>query len=91
MGELKNTYTQILKEEILGLEGTSLRDARVLGAIGVLEFESPSNLAGFKEFARSRGVWLRPYSKWLYTMPSYVISEEDLRRVTGVMKDWVSH
>ena len=82
---------QILKEEIQGLNGKSLRDARVLGAIGVLEFESPSNLAGFKEFARSRGVWLRPYSKWLYTMPSYVISEEDLRRVTGVMKDWVSH
>ena len=82
---------QILKEEIQGLNGTSLRDTRVLGAIGVLEFESPSNLVGFREFALSRGVWLRPYSKWLYTMPSYVISEEDLRRVTGVMKDWVSH
>ena len=82
---------QILKEEIEGLEGTSLCDARVLGAIGVLEFESPSNLVGFKEFACSKGVWLRPYSKWLYTMPPYVINEEDLRRVTGVMKEWVSH
>ncbi|BAY85874.1 adenosylmethionine-8-amino-7-oxononanoate aminotransferase [Calothrix parasitica NIES-267] len=82
---------QILKQEIQGLEGASLCDARVLGAIGVLEFESPSNLVGFREFALSRGVWLRPYSKWLYTMPPYVISEEDLRRVTGVMKEWVLH
>ncbi|MEH1776621.1 adenosylmethionine--8-amino-7-oxononanoate transaminase [Nostoc sp.] len=82
---------QVLKEEILGLEGPSLCDARVLGAIGVLEFESPSNLMGFREFALERGVWLRPYSKWLYTMPPYVIGEDDLRRITGVMKEWVSH
>lgn len=82
---------QILKEEIQGLEGASLCDARVLGAIGVLEFESPSNLVGFKEFACSKGVWLRPYSKWLYTMPPYVISESELRRVTTVMKEWVLH
>ena len=82
---------QVLFEEIQGLEGPSLCDARVLGAIGVLEFESPSNLIGFREFARERGLWLRPYSKWLYTMPPYVISEEDLRRITAVMKEWVSH
>jgi adenosylmethionine---8-amino-7-oxononanoate aminotransferase len=81
---------QVLKEEILGLEGPSLCDARVLGAIGVLEFESSSNLMGFREFAVDRGVWLRPYRNWLYTMPPYVISEDDLRRITGVMKEWVS-
>ncbi len=82
---------QVLKEEILGLEGPSLCDARVLGAIGVLEFECPSNLMGFREFAVDRGVWLRPYRNWLYTMPPYVISEDDLRRITAVMKEWVSH
>ncbi len=82
---------QILREEIQGLSGVSLCDARVLGAIGVLEFESPSNLIGFKEFALKRGVWLRPYSKWLYTMPPYVIGENDLRQITAVMKEWVKH
>ncbi|MEO1432415.1 MAG: adenosylmethionine--8-amino-7-oxononanoate transaminase [Cyanobacteria bacterium J06632_19] len=82
---------QVLQQEIQGLEGTSLCDARVLGAIGVLEFESPSNLIGFKKFARDRGVWLRPYGKWLYTMPPYVINEDDLRQITGVMKEWVSY
>lgn len=80
---------QVLKEEIEGLEGASLCDARVLGAIGVLEFESSSNLIGFREFAVERGVWLRPYGKWLYTMPPYIINEEELRRITAVMKDWV--
>ncbi|MEO1765426.1 MAG: aminotransferase class III-fold pyridoxal phosphate-dependent enzyme, partial [Cyanobacteria bacterium J06629_18] len=90
LGKIK-AIEQVLKEEIEGLEGKSLCDARVLGAIGVLEFESPSNLVGFREFACSKGVWLRPYSKWLYTMPPYVISEEELRRVTAVMKEWVSY
>ena len=82
---------QILKEEFKGLEESSLCDVRVLGAIGVLEFESPSNLIGFREFACDRGVWLRPYGKWLYTMPAYIINEDDLRQVTGVMKEWVLH
>jgi len=81
---------QLLFEELQGLEGASLCDARVLGAIGVLEFESPSNLMGLREFAYSRGVWLRPYGKWLYTMPPYVINEDDLRQITAVMKEWVS-
>lgn len=80
---------QVLFEEIQGLEAQKLCDARVLGAIGVLEFESPSNLVGFKEFARDRGVWLRPYSKWLYTMPPYIINEEELRQITAVMKEWL--
>lgn len=82
---------QILREEIQGLSGASLCDARVLGAIGVLEFESPSNLIGFREFALKRGVWLRPYSKWLYTMPPYVIGENDLRQITAVMKEWIKY
>ncbi|MUG98145.1 adenosylmethionine--8-amino-7-oxononanoate transaminase [Scytonema sp. UIC 10036] len=82
---------QVLKEELQGLEGRSLCDARVLGAIGVLEFECPSNLTGFREFALDRGVWLRPYSKWLYTMPPYIIGEDNLRRITAVMKEWVKY
>ena len=82
---------KVLKEEFHGLDGPSLCDARVLGAIGVLEFESPSNLMGFREFARDRGVWLRPYGKWLYTMPPYVIDKDDLRQITAVMKEWVSY
>lgn len=90
LGKVK-AIERVLTEELGGLEGASLCDARVLGAIGVLEFECPSNLIGFRDFAVDRGVWLRPYSKWLYTMPPYVIDEDDLRRITTVMKEWVSH
>ena len=45
-------------------------------------------LAGVADFARERGVWLRPFGRWLYTMPAYVTSNHDLRRITEVMKHW---
>ncbi len=35
--------------------------------------------------AVDRGVWLRPFRDLIYTMPPYVIGEEDLARVTGAM------
>lgn len=82
---------RILKEELLGVTGSSVSDARVQGAIGVLEFDAAANLKGLRDFARSRGVWLRPVGKWLYTMPPYVIEEEELRKVTTVMREWVSY
>ncbi|MBV8887641.1 MAG: adenosylmethionine--8-amino-7-oxononanoate transaminase [Chroococcidiopsidaceae cyanobacterium CP_BM_RX_35] len=80
---------RVLKEELLGVTGSFVRDARVRGAIGVIEFDSAANLKGFQDFARSHGVWLRPVGKWLYTMPPYVITEEELRKVTTVMQEWV--
>ncbi|MBV9387980.1 MAG: adenosylmethionine--8-amino-7-oxononanoate transaminase [Chroococcidiopsidaceae cyanobacterium CP_BM_ER_R8_30] len=82
---------RVLKEELIGVTGSSLRDVRVQGAIGVFEFNSAANLKGLQDFARTREVWLRPVDKWLYTMPPYVITEEDLRKVTAVMREWVSY
>jgi adenosylmethionine-8-amino-7-oxononanoate aminotransferase len=31
------------------------------------------------------GVWLRPYGKLLYTMPPYVITDEELLIITQAM------
>lgn len=80
---------RVLKEELLGVTGPKVRDARVQGAIGVLEFDSAADLKGLRDFARERGVWLRPLGKWLYTMPPYVIKEGELLKVTAVMREWV--
>ena len=72
------------------MTGSTVRDARVKGAIGVLEFDSAADVKGLQDFALERGVWLRPLGKWLYTMPPYVIEEGELRKVTAVMREWVS-
>ena len=58
---------------------------RVLGAIGVIETTDPVPLAATQELLLERGVWLRPFGRLLYTMPPYISSATDLRRITGAM------
>lgn len=66
----------------------AVADVRVLGATAVIEAHDAVDLAGVADWARAQGVWLRPIGRWLYTMPAYITSEADLRRITDVMKGW---
>jgi adenosylmethionine---8-amino-7-oxononanoate aminotransferase len=78
----------ILREELLGFEHQAVAGTRVLGATGVIEMKTAASLRGAREFATQRGVWLRPFDRYLYTMPAYIIEENDLRRVTTTMLDF---
>lgn len=62
-------------------------DVRVLGAIGVIELKRPIDMASAQRFLIDRGVWLRPFNRNLYTMPSYIMTPEQLRRITTAMCD----
>ena len=64
-------------------------DVRVLGAIGVVQLERQVDVAAVTAAAVGHGVWLRPFRDLIYTMPPYVIGEEDLARVTGAMVEAV--
>jgi adenosylmethionine-8-amino-7-oxononanoate aminotransferase len=57
-------------------------DVRVLGAIGVVQLEREVDIAVATAAAVERGVWLRPFRDLIYTMPPYVIDQDDLARVT---------
>ncbi|WP_075880949.1 adenosylmethionine--8-amino-7-oxononanoate transaminase [Vreelandella massiliensis] len=63
-------------------------DVRVLGATAVIEARSAQALKGVGDFARQRGVWLRPIGRFLYTMPAYITSEPEMTHITDVMKAW---
>jgi len=63
-------------------------DVRVLGATAAIEVRNAAALTGVTAFARERGVWLRPFGRWLYTMPAYVTTPDELRRITDTMKAW---
>ena len=74
-----------------GLEAASelpgVLDVRVLGAIGVVQLEGEVDVAAATRAALTRGVWLRPFRDLVYTMPPYVIGEQDLETVTAAVVD----
>jgi len=88
-GDWENRILQIeniLKLELLPLQKQkSVSDVRVIGAIGVIEFESPLDMKLVQEQLIENGVWLRPFGKLLYTMPPYVITDEELLIITKAM------
>ncbi|MFT5171416.1 MAG: adenosylmethionine-8-amino-7-oxononanoate aminotransferase [Candidatus Marinamargulisbacteria bacterium] len=79
-----------MKQSLAGFEHVDIRDCRVLGATAVIEVKEASVLKGFQDYALKRGVWLRPFDRYLYTMPPYIITPSELALVLNVMKDWFS-
>lgn len=77
-----------------GLEPCSrapgVKDVRVLGAIGVVEMEDPVDVATVNEVYIDRGVWLRPFNRLIYTMPPFIATETDIRKITGAIRDTVT-
>lgn len=57
-------------------------DVRVLGAIGVVELHEPLPIEDIQAKFVKEGVWIRPLGKLIYLMPSYVISDTELRQLT---------
>ena len=61
---------------------------RIIGGCVCIECGNPEVTRGFQDFAYDRGVFSRPFLKYIYTMPPYVISEGDLVSILRVMKGW---
>jgi adenosylmethionine-8-amino-7-oxononanoate aminotransferase len=85
---------RIEKQLLNGLSSCSalpqVADVRVLGAIGVIELHHPVDMAGIQKRFVEKGVWIRPFGELVYTMPPYIISEEDLTQVITAMVEVVS-
>ena len=81
------TIEQQLRAELLPLRNhRAVADARVLGAIGVIETHQAVNMAALQQFFVERGVWIRPFGRLIYLMPPYLISAAELTQLTQAVR-----
>jgi adenosylmethionine-8-amino-7-oxononanoate aminotransferase len=61
-------------------------DVRILGAIGIIEMVNDIEVEKTQNQLIDNGVWLRPYGKFLYTMPPFIITDNELSIITNAIK-----
>lgn len=78
----------ITRREFENFSDERIKEIRIMGGCACLEVYDSSTLKGFQEFAYEKGVFSRPFLKYLYSMVPYIISEEELVKVFTTMKEW---
>lgn len=63
-----------------------VQDVRNIGAIGVVELKDETRAQEVQDYCVKNGVWIRPFGKLVYSIVSYNITNEELYKITKVMK-----
>lgn len=79
---------EVTHREMDGFSDPRIKEIRIMGGCVCIEVHNPSVLKGYQQFAYERGIFSRPFLKYLYAMVPYVIKEEELVKVLDTMKAW---
>ena len=88
LDKIKN-IADTLKHACDGFSAPNVVNARSLGAVGIIEVNDSKHLKAAQAYAIQNGIWLRPFSKFLYTMPAYIIKTNELKRITNTMHNYL--
>jgi adenosylmethionine-8-amino-7-oxononanoate aminotransferase len=69
---------------------SSVKEVRVLGAIGVVEMHDLQDIAIIQAKFVAQGVWIRPFAKLIYIMPPYIISKIELKKLCAAIYHVIS-
>ena len=82
---IKRIQKKLNKNLISQKNHRKIKDVRVLGAVGVIESKDLVDMKKVQSILPDTGVWLRPFGKLIYTMPPYIIKDNEIDRVCDVM------
>ncbi len=63
-----------------------VKDVRIKGAIGVVEFDRIENLNALRQRFIAQGVFIRPFGSIVYLTPAFTIAEDELATLTGAIR-----
>lgn len=81
-----------LRQDLIPLANAlSVKEVRVLGAIGVVEMKEAVDVPSAQKFFVEHGVWIRPFRNLIYIMPPYIVSRDELKILSSVISHFVSN
>lgn len=87
MEKIKNIES-IMRREMDGFTDPRIKEVRIMGGCVCIEVYDPADIDGFQDFAYRRGVFSRPFLKYMYAMVPYIIQEKELVQILDTMKAW---
>ncbi|ADK28771.1 adenosylmethionine--8-amino-7-oxononanoate transaminase [Corynebacterium pseudotuberculosis] len=88
--QVPNIEQRLLKGLLPLSESPVVADVRVLGAIGVVEMKEPVDMRLATEAAVAAGVWLRPFGRLVYTIPPFIVTDEQIDSICEAVAAVVS-